>query len=80
MSGLEYTKNTVISSLIWKFLERAVVQVVQFILSIVLARLVTPSDYGVVALILIFIPSIILPVSSNIPNVLRIFSIFSRTG
>lgn len=55
MNGIEYNKNTVISSLIWKFLERAGVQVVQFVLSVVLARLVSPSDYGVVALILIFI-------------------------
>ncbi|AEE16173.1 lipopolysaccharide biosynthesis protein [Treponema brennaborense] len=49
------TKNTVISSLIWKFLERGGVQGVQFILSIVLARLVTPSDYGVIALLLVFV-------------------------
>ena len=49
------SKNTVISSLIWKFLERGGVQGVQFILSIVLARLVSPDDYGVIALILVFI-------------------------
>ena len=35
-------KNTVISSLIWKFLERGGVQGVQFVLSIILARLVSP--------------------------------------
>ena len=49
------SKNTVISSLIWKFLERGGVQGVQFVLSIVLARLVSPDDYGVIALILVFI-------------------------
>lgn len=48
------TKKTVISSLIWKFLERGGVQGVQFVLSIILARLVTPSDYGVIALLLVF--------------------------
>ena len=48
-------KNTVISSLIWKFLERGGVQGVQFVLSIILARLVSPEDYGVIALILVFI-------------------------
>ena len=47
-------KNTVISSLIWKFLERGGVQGVQFVLSIILARLVSPEDYGVIALILVF--------------------------
>lgn len=57
MSELEngkITKNKVISSLIWKFLERGGVQGVQFVLSIVLARLVTPEDYGVIALLLVF--------------------------
>lgn len=49
------TKNTVLSSLIWKFLERGGVQGVQFVLSIVLARLVSPDDYGVIALVLVFI-------------------------
>ncbi|MBQ9207649.1 MAG: lipopolysaccharide biosynthesis protein [Treponema sp.] len=49
------TKNTVISSLIWKFLERGGVQGVQFVLSIILARLVSPSDYGIIALLLVFI-------------------------
>ena len=42
------------SSLVWKFLERGGVQGVQFVLSIILARLVTPDDYGVIALILVF--------------------------
>lgn len=49
------SKKTVISSLIWKFLERGGVQGVQFILSIILARLVSPSDYGMVAILLVFI-------------------------
>lgn len=48
-------KKKVISSLIWKFLERGGVQGVQFGLSIVLARLVSPSDYGMVAILLVFI-------------------------
>ena len=54
-NSTKVNKNTVISSLIWKFLERGGVQGVQFILSIVLARLVSPDDYGVIALILVFI-------------------------
>lgn len=48
------TKNKVVSSMIWKFLERSGAQFVQFFLSIILARLVTPEDYGVIALILVF--------------------------
>lgn len=51
----QITRGTVVRSLIWKFLERGGVQGFQFVLSIILARLVSPSDYGVIALILIFI-------------------------
>lgn len=51
----QITRGTVVRSLIWKFLERGGIQGVQFVLSIILARLVSPSDYGVIALILVFI-------------------------
>ena len=51
----QVSKNKVISSLIWKFLERGGVQGVQFVLSIILARLVSPEDYGVLAILLVFI-------------------------
>lgn len=51
----QITRGTVVRSLVWKFLERGGVQGVQFVLSIILARLVSPSDYGVIALILVFI-------------------------
>ena len=45
---------TVLKSLAWKFMERGGVQVVQFIIGIILARILTPFDYGAVALITIF--------------------------
>lgn len=48
-------KKHILSSLIWKFLERGGTQGVQFILQIFLARLLTPNDYGIIALITIFI-------------------------
>jgi O-antigen/teichoic acid export membrane protein len=48
-------KSRVISSLVWKFIERSSVQGIQFIVQIVLARLLLPKDYGVIALITIFI-------------------------
>ncbi len=44
-----------ISSLIWKLLERFGVQGVQFILQIILARLLSPEHYGVLSLMIIFI-------------------------
>lgn len=48
-------KSKVFSSLIWKFLEMGGTQGIQFILQLFLARLLTPRDYGTVALITVFI-------------------------
>lgn len=48
-------KETIIYSLVWKLLERGGVQGVQFFLQIILARLLTPSDYGIIAIIAVFI-------------------------
>ena len=48
-------KNKVISSLIWKLLERSGIVFAQFIIQIILARLLLPEDYGVVAIVAVFI-------------------------
>lgn len=48
-------KKKIITSLIWKFLERGGTQIVQFIIQIVLARLLLPDDYGVIAIVTVFI-------------------------
>lgn len=48
-------KKKVLSGLVWKFGERIGAQAVSFIVSMVLARLLLPEDYGVVTMITIFI-------------------------
>jgi O-antigen/teichoic acid export membrane protein len=48
-------KSKVISSLFWKLMERGGTQGMQFIVQIVLARLLLPEDYGIIALVTIFI-------------------------
>ncbi|MGI6109632.1 MAG: lipopolysaccharide biosynthesis protein, partial [Eubacteriaceae bacterium] len=48
-------RNQVIINLFWKFMERGGVQVVTFIVQIVLARLLSPSDYGITSIITVFI-------------------------
>lgn len=53
--GDSITRKKVISSLFWKLMERGGVQGIQFVISIILARLLTPDDYGIIALILVFI-------------------------
>lgn len=48
-------RTNIIYNLFWKFLERGGTQGIQFLVQILLARLLTPEDYGTVALIIIFI-------------------------
>lgn len=49
------TKNKVFSGVIWTVLERFSASGVSFIVSIVLARVLMPDDYGLVAMVMIFI-------------------------
>lgn len=49
------SRSKVMSSLFWKFAERIGAQGVNLIVSIALARILAPEDYGAVALITIFI-------------------------
>lgn len=44
----------IISNFIWRFAERSGAQLVTFIVSIVLARLLLPEDYGTIALVTVF--------------------------
>lgn len=48
-------KNSIFSSLMWKFFERGGIQVIQFVVSILIARILSPHDYGSVALLTVFI-------------------------
>ena len=63
-------KQKIIHSLCWKFAERAGVQIVGFILSVILAQLLAPSDYGIVAILLIFINIADIFVNSGFSNAL----------
>lgn len=53
--GGKVNKSRVLSSLFWKFLESGGTQAIGFVISIVLARLLVPDDYGVIALVTVFI-------------------------
>ncbi|MBQ8817855.1 MAG: lipopolysaccharide biosynthesis protein [Clostridia bacterium] len=48
-------KNSLITNLAWKFGERISAQLISMIVSIILARLLSPEDYGVVSIVMIFI-------------------------
>ena len=48
-------KKAIINSFIWTISDKLGVQLIQFILSVLIARILSPEDYGTVALISIFI-------------------------
>jgi O-antigen/teichoic acid export membrane protein len=50
----ESLRNQTVKGVIWSAIERFSVQGIQFVLGIILARLVAPSEYGLIALLGIF--------------------------
>lgn len=48
-------QNKIVSGFLWKWLERSSVQGIKFIVQIFLARLLLPEEYGLIALISVFI-------------------------
>ena len=51
---MEQRSTKVLSNMIWRFLERCGAQGVSFVVSIVLARILMPEDYGTIALVTVF--------------------------
>lgn len=54
MKDVSNIKSKALSSAIWKFLERIIAQVISLFVSIIIARILTPSDYGAVSVVTIF--------------------------
>lgn len=52
---MSFSKQSIFANFIWKFAERCGSQAISFIVSIILARLLMPSDYGTVALVMVFL-------------------------
>ena len=48
-------KNKTISGVFWRLAERFLAQLISFVVSIVLARILMPDEYGIVALVMVFI-------------------------
>lgn len=65
---MESKGNSIISNVIWKFAERILAQVVSLIVSIVLARILLPEDYGAIAMVTVFITIANVFVTEGIPN------------
>lgn len=60
----------VLTNILWRFAERCGAQLVSFVVSLILARLLSPDDYGVVSLIMILMSILTLFVDSGFKNAL----------
>lgn len=67
---MENTRQKVFSNVMWRFAERCGAQIVQFIVSIVLARILAPEAYGTIALITVFTTILQVFVDSGLGNAL----------
>lgn len=65
---MENKSSVVYTNLLWRMLERCGAQGVTLIVSLVLARLLTPADYGTVALIMVFLSVLNVFVDSGLAN------------
>lgn len=63
-------KNKTISGLFWRFMERCGAQGVNFIVTIILARLLAPELYGTIALVTVFTAILQIFVDSGMGNAL----------
>ncbi len=64
------TKNKVFSGFFWRFFERIGAQLVTFVVSIILARLLEPEVYGTIALVTVFTTIMQVFVDSGMGNAL----------
>ena len=63
-------KNGFIKNFLWKFLERTLTQLVSLVVSVILARLLLPKDYGVISMVTIFITFADILIVSGLPSAL----------
>ncbi len=52
---MEYNKKMIVSSLFWKLIERSGSQGIQFVIQVILARLLAPQQFGTIAIVMVFI-------------------------
>ncbi len=67
---MKITKKVFMSNLVWRFLERVGAQGVNLLVEIILARILFPEDYGLIALVTVFITVLNVFVNSGFGNAL----------
>ena len=55
MEEQQVSRRKVFSGLFWVYLETICAQAVTFVVTIILARLLSPADYGIIALVMVFV-------------------------
>lgn len=63
-------KSNIVSNVLWKLAERMLAQIVTLVVSIVLARLLLPEDYGAISMVTVFITIANVFVVEGIPTAL----------
>ena len=63
-------KKSILDGLLWKFSERILVQLVNIIVNVILARMLLPSDYGLLSLVMVFISIADIMVNYSFSNAL----------
>ena len=61
-------ENKISSGLVWTFGERIIAQIVSTIVTIILARILTPDDYGIISIVTVFISICNIFVTSGFGN------------
>lgn len=65
---MNISRRNVITNFLWKLAERIGAQAVQFIVSIILARILAPEAYGTIALVTVFITILQVLIDSGLGN------------
>lgn len=68
MSDNNFTDKQIVSGIGWKLLERLVSQAITLIVTIVLARILDPMEYGLIALVTVFVAILNIFVTSGIAD------------
>ena len=53
--GQKISKEKIVKSFAWQFSQNVFIQVASFVIQIILARILFPDDYGVLAIVLVFV-------------------------
>lgn len=67
---MAFNQRAVLSNMLWRFAERCGVQIVSFVVSVILARILLPEEYGIVSILTIFISILNLFLDSGFKNAL----------